>query len=127
MPDKSFVEIAAEKVGYGLAMAEDLAGTVKSAIGSAAEVFGKSPAPTEAPPIPKKAAKKATQTAPAKKMAKKPAVRKSAAKKPAAKKPVPKKAAKKPVPKKAAKKPLPQKAAKKAANKAAKKSAGSRR
>jgi DNA topoisomerase-1 len=94
MPNKTFVEKAAEKVGYGLAMAEDVAGTVKTAIGSVAEVLKKSPAQTEA----KKAVKKAARTTPTKKPAKK-----SPAKKAPAKKSAPKKAAKK-LPKKPANK-----------------------
>ncbi|MGB7134425.1 MAG: hypothetical protein WBD46_04015 [Acidobacteriaceae bacterium] len=94
MAKKSFVEKAAEKVGYGLAMAEDVTGTVKTAIGSVAESLMKLPARKQA----KKAVKKAARTTPAKKAAKK-----SAAKKSPAKKAVPKKTAKK-LPKKPAKK-----------------------
>jgi transposase-like protein len=94
MANKTFVEKAAEKVGYGLAMAEDVAGTVKTAIGSVADVLKKSPAKQEA----KKPVKKAAVKTPAKK-----AARKSPAKKSPAKKAVPKKAAKK-LPKKSAKK-----------------------
>jgi hypothetical protein len=93
MTSKTFVERAAEKVGYGLAMAEDVAGTVKSAIGSVTEALKKSPARKK----PKKAVKKAARTTPTKKAAKK-----SAAKKSPAKKTAPKKAAKK-LPKKPAK------------------------
>ena len=92
MANKTFVEKAAEKVGYGLAMAEDVAGTVKTAIGSVAEALKKSPVRKEA----KKAVKKAARTTPTKKAAKK-----SAARKAPAKKTVPKKAAKK-LPKKKA-------------------------
>lgn len=95
MADKTIVEIAAEKVGYGLAMAEDVAGTVKAAIGSVTQALKKSPAP---PPA-KKAVKKAATKKPAKKAAKKSVTKKSAAKKSPAKK----SAAKKPAPKKAAK------------------------
>jgi hypothetical protein len=105
MANKTFVEKAAEKVGYGLAMAEDVAGTVKAAIGSVGEALKKSPAGKEA----KKAVKKATGTTPTKKAAKKSAAKRSAAKKAPAKKAPAKKAA----PKKAAKK-LPKKPAKKA-------------
>jgi hypothetical protein len=35
MAEKTIVEKAAEKVGYGLAMAEDVAGSVKTAFGTA--------------------------------------------------------------------------------------------
>jgi hypothetical protein len=94
MANKTFVEKAAEKVGYGLAMAEDVAGTVKTAIGSVADVLKKSPAKKEA----KKAVKKAARTTPTKKAAKK-----SPPKKAPAKKAVPKKAAKR-LPNKPAKK-----------------------
>lgn len=94
MANKTLVEKAAEKVGYGLAMAEDVAGTVKTAIGSVAEALKKSPARKEA----KKAVKRAARTTPTKKAAKK-----SAAKKSPVKKAVPKKAAMK-LPKKPAKK-----------------------
>jgi hypothetical protein len=99
MANKTFVEKAAEKVGYGLAMAEDVAGTVKAAIGSVGEALKKSPARKEA----KKAVKKATGTTPTKKAAKKSAAKKAPAKKAPAKKAAPKKAAKK-LPKKPAKK-----------------------
>jgi hypothetical protein len=73
MANKTLVEKAAEKVGYGLAMAEDVAGTVKTAIGSVADALKKSPAKNVA----KKAVKKAAKKKPAKK-----APKKSAAKKP---------------------------------------------
>ncbi len=93
MANKSFVEKAAEGVGYGLAMAEDAAGTVKTALGAAVTTvttaFKKSPV--------KKAAKKTAKKSPAKKSGK------AAAKKSPAKKSAPKKAAKK-SPKKTAKK-----------------------
>ena len=105
MTNKTFVEKAAEKVGYGLAMAEDVAGAVKTAIGSAAEALKKSPAREDA----KKPLNKAAGTTPAKKAAKKSPAKKSPAKKAPAKKAPAKKA----VPKKAAKKP-PKKPAKKA-------------
>jgi hypothetical protein len=86
MANKTFVEKAAEKVGYGLAMAEDVAGTVKTAIGSVAEALKKSPAKK----VVNLPAKKTATKQPAKKAAKK-----SAAKKAPAKKSAPKKAAKK--------------------------------
>jgi hypothetical protein len=96
MASKTFVEKAAEKVGYGLAMAEDVAGSVKSAIGSAAEALTNSPAVTAV----KKAVKNAAGTTPTKKAVKKPPPKKSPAKKA-----VPKKAAKK-LPRKPAKKAI---------------------
>jgi hypothetical protein len=96
LANKTFVEIAAEKVGYGLAMAEDVAGSVKSAIGSAAEALTNSPAVTAV----KKAVKNAAGTTPTKKAVKKPPPKKSPAKKA-----VPKKAAKK-LPRKPAKKAI---------------------
>ena len=77
MANKTFVEKAAEKVGYGLAMAEDVAGTVKTAIGSVAEALKKSSSGKEA----KKAVKKAAKKRPTKKAAKKSAAKKSPAKK----------------------------------------------
>ena len=77
MANKTFVEKAAEKVGYGLAMAEDVAGTVKTAIGSVAEALKKPPAGKEA----EKAVKKAAKKRPTKKAAKKSAAKKSPAKK----------------------------------------------
>ena len=94
MADKTFVEKAAEKVGYGLAMAEDVAGTVKTAVGSVADVLKKSPAKRQT----QKPVKKSARTTPVKNPAKK-----SPAKKAPAKKSAPKKAAKK-LPKKSAKK-----------------------
>jgi len=110
MANKTFVEKAAEKVGYGLAMAEDVAGTVKTAIGSMAEVLKKSPARKEA----KTAVKKSAGTAPTKQPAKKSLAKKATSKKsPPKKVPAKKAGAKKSAPKKAAKKPL-KKSAKKA-------------
>lgn len=88
MANKTLVEKAAEKVGYGLAMVEDVAGT---AIGSVAKAFSKSPRKRA-----KKQVKKAARTTPTKKAAKKSAARKSPAKKAVPKKAAPKKAAKKP-------------------------------
>ena len=109
MANKTFIEIAAEKVGYGLAMAEDVAGTVKTAIGSATDAVTNSTAVQEV----KKAVKRTTGKIPTKKAAKKPPAKKSSAKKSAAKKSAAKKSpAKKSAPKKAAKK-LPMKPAKK--------------
>ena len=48
MAEKTILEKAAEAVGFGMAMAEDVAGSVKTAVGSAVttvtEVLTKSPA-----------------------------------------------------------------------------------
>jgi hypothetical protein len=79
MAVKTIVEKAAEKVGYGLAMAEDVAGSVKTAVGAAMTNVTKS---LKAPPgkAAKKAAKKAVAQRPAKKEATKNAVKKTAAK-----------------------------------------------
>src|SRR5580692_8252156 len=94
MAEKTIVEKAAEAVGYGIAMAEDVAGSVKTAVGAGVTtVTG------------------VLKTAPAKKV-----VAKAAAKKAPAK-------AAKTVAKKAVKKASPKKAAKKAVKKAAKKTA----
>ncbi|HLJ78104.1 MAG TPA: hypothetical protein VKT75_11860 [Acidobacteriaceae bacterium] len=120
MANKTFVEKAAEKVGYGLAMAEDLAGTVKTAIGSAADALKDLPSKE-----PKQAVKKAAGTPPTRKAAKK-----SPAKKPAAKRsPAKKSSARKSSTKKSSAKKSPAKKAvsKKAAKKPAKKAARSRR
>src|SRR5690242_16673385 len=57
MANKTFVEKAAEKVGYGLAMAEELAGAVRT---TEAGALKQSPAREEA-----KAVRKAPATAPA--------------------------------------------------------------
>ena len=89
MAEKSIVEKAAEKVGYGLAMAEDVAGTVKTAVGAAVTTVTN--VLTPAKEAPKKMAKSAVakgaaKKAPAKKAAKKTAAEKSPAKKTAAKK-----------------------------------------
>jgi hypothetical protein len=93
MAEKTILEKAAMAVGYGIAMAEDVAGVAKTAVGSAVttvtEVLKKTPEP-EAPaqsaakpaPAPKPAAKKAAKM-PAKKAVKAPAKKsaKKAAKK----------------------------------------------
>jgi hypothetical protein len=77
MAEKTMVEKAGEAVGFGIAMAEDVAGSLKTAVGAAvatvAEVIKKGPA-TKAPvkQVPKKApAKKAAKKAPATKAIKK--------------------------------------------------------
>jgi hypothetical protein len=85
MAKKTLVEKAAETVGFGLAMAEDVAGTVKTAIGSVAEVLKKSPANKVAKKATKKAATKKAKKAPAKKAAKKAVAKKTVAKKAASK------------------------------------------
>ena len=86
MAEETILEKAGKAVGFGMAMAEDLAGTVKTAVGTAVttvtDVLSKSPAK-------KVPAKKAVQESPAKKAAKR-----TVAKKPA-KTASPKKAAKK--------------------------------
>jgi hypothetical protein len=84
MDDKTIVEKAAEKVGYGLAMAEDVAGSVKTAVGAAVTTVAHALQPaTKAPnqQVPETSARKV----PAKKAAKKSPLRKSAAKKAARK------------------------------------------
>ena len=43
MAEKTILEKAAEKVGYGLAMVEDVAGSVKAAVGGAVAAATKSP------------------------------------------------------------------------------------
>ena len=112
MAEKTLLEKAGEAVGFGMAMAEDVAGTVKTAVGAAVttvtDVLKTAPAKkaptkktTTKSPAKKIAAKKAVKKAPAKKALKKAAVKKTSAKK-AVKKTV-KKTAKK-VAKKATKK-----------------------
>jgi hypothetical protein len=89
MAEKTIVEKAAEKVGYGLAMAEDVAGTVKTAVGAAVTTVNNALKPAKEAPkkVAKKAvAKSAAKRAPAKKAAKKTAAKKSPAKKTAARK-----------------------------------------
>jgi hypothetical protein len=89
MAEKTILEKAAEKVGYGLAMAEDVAGSVKTAVGGA--VVAVTEALTPAKKAPKALAEKvpvksAPRRAPAKKAAKKTAAKKSPSKKIATKK-----------------------------------------
>ena len=109
MAEKTMVEKAGEAVGFGIAMAEDVAGAVKTAVGAAVAtvtgVLKKAPA-TKAPvkQVAKKAtAKKAAKKIPATKAIKK-SVTKTAAKKLTAKKAAKKVAAKKTPAKKAVKK-----------------------
>jgi hypothetical protein len=124
MAEKTIVEKAAEKVGYGLAMAEDVAGSVKTAFGSAVATVTNALTPaTEAPiPVTKNAAVKSAT----KKAAVKKAVKKGVAKKVPAKETAAKKAAKKTA-KKVVKKPAAKKAARKAVKKPAKKASRTRR
>ena len=78
MAEKTMVEKAGEAVGFGIAMAEDVAGSLKTAVGAAvatvAEVIKKGPA-TKAP------VKQVAKKAPAKKAAKKVAAKKTPARK----------------------------------------------
>ena len=100
MAEKTIIEKAAMAVGYGMAMAEDVAGAAKTAVGAAVttvtEVLKKAPA-TEAP------AKQVVKKASAKKAIKK-SVTKTAGKKSTAKKAAKKVVAKKKPAKKAVKK-----------------------
>jgi hypothetical protein len=97
MAEKTIVEKAAEKVGYGLAMAEDVAGSVKTAVGAAMTTVTK--VLKKAPPrkAAKKVAKKAVAHPAAKKWPVKNAVKNTAAKESPAKKTAAKKASKKSV------------------------------
>jgi hypothetical protein len=95
MAEKTMVEKAAEKLGYGLAMAEDVAGSVKMVVGGAVATVTEAltPAKKASEPLVKKAPVK---SAPKKATAKK-AANKTAAKKSSSKKITTKKAAKKSV------------------------------
>jgi hypothetical protein len=73
MAEKTIVEKAAEKVGFGLAMAEDVAGSVKTAVDAAVTKVTKA--------LKKAPAKKAAKKSPAKKAAKKDVAKKTPAKK----------------------------------------------
>lgn len=116
MAGKTILEKAGEAIGFGMAMAEDVAGTVKAAVGGAVSTVtdGLKKAPEMKLP-----ARKTASKAPAKKVAKK-AVAKKAVKKVPAKKVVKKVMTKKAVKKTPAKKAT-KKAVKKTATKAAKK------
>jgi hypothetical protein len=111
MAEKTMLEKAGEAVGFGIAMAEDVAGAVKTAVGSAVttvtEVLKSAPAtkaPVKQKQIAKKApVKKAAKKAPATKAIKKP-VTKTAGKKSTAKRAAKKVAAKKTPAKKVVKK-----------------------
>ena len=78
MGEKTMVEKAGEAVGFGMAMAEDVAGVVKTAVGAAVTtvtgVLKKSPA-TKAPI--KQVEKKAAKKAPVSKAIKKPVTKKA--------------------------------------------------
>jgi hypothetical protein len=95
MAEKTIVEKAAEKVGYGLAMAEDVAGTLKTAVGAAVTTVTN--ALTPAKEAPRKVANKAVEKSAATKAPTKKAAKKTAAKKSPAKKTAARKAAKKSV------------------------------
>ena len=91
MAGKTILEKAARKVGYGLAMAEDVAGSVKTAVGGAVATVTEAltPAKKASEPLAKKApVKSALKKTPAKKAAKKSAAKKSPNKKIATKKTV---------------------------------------
>jgi hypothetical protein len=80
MAEKTILEKAADKVGYGLAMAEDVAGSVKTAFGGAVATVTEAltPAKKASEPLAKKAAvKSAPQKTSAKKAAKKTGAKKS--------------------------------------------------
>jgi hypothetical protein len=95
MAEKTLVEKAAEKVGYGLAMAEDVAGTVKTAVGAAVTTVTN--VLTPAKEAPKRMARKAVAKSAAKKAPARKAVKKTAAKSSPATKTAARKAAKKSV------------------------------
>jgi hypothetical protein len=95
MAEKTILEKAAEKVGYGLAMAEDVAGSVKTAVGGAVATVTE--ALTPAKKAPKPLAKKVPIKSTPKKALAKEAAKKTAAKKSPTQKISTKKAAKKSV------------------------------
>jgi hypothetical protein len=72
MAEKTIVEKAAEKVGFGLAMAEDVAGSVKTAVDAAVTKVTKAlkKSPAKKSPAKKTAKKDAAKKTPAKKAAK---------------------------------------------------------
>jgi hypothetical protein len=126
MADETLLEKTAKVVGFGMAMAEDIAVTVKEKVGDAVTtvtgVVTTSPAKKASE---KKAARNpAAKKAPAKKMIKKTLTQKAPAKKAAtktvAKKSAVKKTVKRATPKKAAKKFTLKKTAKKSLKQAAK-------
>ena len=114
MAEKTLLEKAGAAVGFGMAMAEDVAGTVKTAVGAAVTTVTDV---LKTAPAKKARAKKTATKSPAKKIAAKKVVRKAPAKKAV------KKAAVQKMPVKKAVKKTVKKTAKKVAKKAAKKSA----
>src|ERR1700677_1839710 len=88
MAEKTILEKAAEKLGYGLAMAEDVAGSVKTAVGGAVATVTEAltPAKKASEPLAKKApVKSAPKKAPTRKAAKKSPTKKITTKKAAKK------------------------------------------
>jgi len=92
MADKTMVEKAGEALGFGIAMAEDVAGAVKTAVGAAVttvtEVLKNAPAKkaqakntAQKTPAKKTLVKKSVKKVPARKVTKKAAVKKTPAKK----------------------------------------------
>ena len=86
MAEKTMLEKAGEAVGFGIAMAEDVAGVVKTVVGAAVttvtEVLKKAPATkTLNKPVTKTAGKKSTTKRATKKVATKNTPAKKAAKK----------------------------------------------
>jgi hypothetical protein len=73
MAEKTMVEKAGEAVGFGIAMAEDVAGAVKTAVGSAvtAVAEGLKKTPATKVPVKRVAQKAAAKKAPATKIVKK--------------------------------------------------------
>jgi hypothetical protein len=65
MARKAIVEQAAEKVGYGLAMAENVAGSVKAAVSAAVTTLAKSPKKESPAKAPKQSARKTVKQQPA--------------------------------------------------------------
>ncbi len=98
MAKKTIVEKAAEKVGYGMAMAEDLAGSVKAAVSAAVTTLTESPDKGHANKASEKPAKRAVAQRGRKRPFTKPSAKKASAKKTSpAKKTSAKKATKKSV------------------------------
>jgi hypothetical protein len=99
MTEKSIVEKAGEAVGYGMAMASDVAGTIKTAFDAAVTTVGDALKKAPATKASKKAvAKKAAKNSPAKKsVVKKTPAKKATVKKTTAKTSPAKKATKKSV------------------------------
>ena len=81
MAKKTIVEKAAEKVGYGMAVAENLAGSVKAAVSAAVTTLTESPDKGDADKAPEKPAKRTAAQPGRSRTITKPAVKKAAAKK----------------------------------------------